>query len=301
MLTCAHCGQPLPADVNFCSFCGNPASAEDYEPAADPIDETIVRPAPPDDETQGGCEHARRPAERPTRTSPRTARITARAAARRTTRCRSTASSAGSGSSRSRASATRARSSGRGSRPSGSGSRSGPSSSSPSRPARSWRWRRPTTTRTPRPAPRARSRPCRSRPPPVTLDTLTGESTITIPPPTTTTLPTTTTQPTTSTQRRRRRPGTIISWPAGTNGYTIILKSTPTSRGPRAGRVRRAAGDQRRAPPGRHPQLLGLLEPEPRLLRHVHRRLRHAGQAEGALPNARSKGFPTAYVRRVAD
>jgi Double zinc ribbon len=53
VLTCAHCGQALPADVNFCSFCGNPATAEDYEPAPEPVDETAVRPLPPDDETQG--------------------------------------------------------------------------------------------------------------------------------------------------------------------------------------------------------------------------------------------------------
>jgi Double zinc ribbon len=53
VLTCAHCGQALPADVNFCSFCGNPATAEDYEPAPEPVDETAVRPPPPDDETQG--------------------------------------------------------------------------------------------------------------------------------------------------------------------------------------------------------------------------------------------------------
>ena len=51
VLTCAHCGQPLPADVNFCSFCGNPANADEYAPA--PIDETMVRPSPPDDETHG--------------------------------------------------------------------------------------------------------------------------------------------------------------------------------------------------------------------------------------------------------
>jgi hypothetical protein len=53
IVTCSHCGQPLPADVNFCSFCGNPAAGDEYEPAAEPIDETIVRPAPADDETQG--------------------------------------------------------------------------------------------------------------------------------------------------------------------------------------------------------------------------------------------------------
>ena len=53
VLTCAHCGQPLPAEVNFCSFCGNPANAEEYEPSPDAVDETIVRPPPDADETQG--------------------------------------------------------------------------------------------------------------------------------------------------------------------------------------------------------------------------------------------------------
>ena len=53
VLTCTHCGQPLPADVNFCAFCGNPAAAEDYEPAPERVEETIVRPSPPEDETQG--------------------------------------------------------------------------------------------------------------------------------------------------------------------------------------------------------------------------------------------------------
>jgi hypothetical protein len=69
---------------------------------------------------------------------------------------------------------------------------------------------------------------------PPTLDTVTGESTITIGPPTTTTTPTqptTTTQPTTSTQPTTTTPGTIISWPAGTDGYTVVLKSTPTAQG----------------------------------------------------------------------
>jgi rRNA maturation endonuclease Nob1 len=53
VLTCTHCGQPLPADVNFCAFCGNPTAAEDYEPAPERVEETIVRPSPPEDETQG--------------------------------------------------------------------------------------------------------------------------------------------------------------------------------------------------------------------------------------------------------
>ena len=53
VVTCSRCGQALPADVNFCSFCGNPATAEEYEPAAERLDETVVRPPSPEDETQG--------------------------------------------------------------------------------------------------------------------------------------------------------------------------------------------------------------------------------------------------------
>jgi predicted amidophosphoribosyltransferase len=44
VVTCAHCGQPLPADANFCSFCGNAAVAAEYKPAPEPFDETVVRP-----------------------------------------------------------------------------------------------------------------------------------------------------------------------------------------------------------------------------------------------------------------
>jgi hypothetical protein len=48
VVTCAHCGQPLPAEANFCGFCGNAAVAQEYEPAAEALDETMVRPAPDD-------------------------------------------------------------------------------------------------------------------------------------------------------------------------------------------------------------------------------------------------------------
>ena len=70
---------------------------------------------------------------------------------------------------------------------------------------------------------------------------------------------------------------------------------------PLPGRGRGRQGTDERALAGRDPELLRLLEPEPRLLRHVHRDLRHQSQANAALPNARSKGFPTAYVREVSN
>lgn len=51
VVTCAHCGQPLPAEANFCGFCGNAAVAQEYEPADEAVDETMVRPAPDDPES----------------------------------------------------------------------------------------------------------------------------------------------------------------------------------------------------------------------------------------------------------
>jgi len=51
VVTCAHCGQPLPAAATFCGFCGNTAVAQEYEPADEALDETMVRPAPDDFES----------------------------------------------------------------------------------------------------------------------------------------------------------------------------------------------------------------------------------------------------------
>jgi hypothetical protein len=141
--------------------------------------------------------------------------------------------------------------------------------------------------------------------PAVTLDTLTGDSTITIGPPTTTpTLPTTSTTittGTTTTPSTTTTPGTIISWPNDTDGYTIVLKSTPTSegRGPADSAAQQAinaglpqvgvlnSSEYSSLNPGFYVTFTGVYTTQ--------------SQAEGALANARSKGFPTAYVRRVAD
>lgn len=135
-----------------------------------------------------------------------------------------------------------------------------------------------------------------------TTDTLTTPSTITIPPPTgTTTAPTTTTLPTTSTQPTTTNGNTIIDWPDGTDGWTVILRSTPTSdgRGPAESAAQQAINAGLRQVgvlnssefdslnPGYYVTFTGVYTTKE--------------QAEGALPNARSKGFPTAYVRRVAD
>lgn len=144
--------------------------------------------------------------------------------------------------------------------------------------------------------------------PPVIPDTLTGESTITIPPPpttttvpTTTTLPTTTTTTTTTTLPTTTTNGSLITWPAGTDGYTVVLKSTPKSqgRGPaeQAGQEALDAGltqvgvldssDYSSLNPGFYVTFTGVYTTQ--------------AQAQNALPNARSKGFPTAYVRQVAN
>jgi hypothetical protein len=143
--------------------------------------------------------------------------------------------------------------------------------------------------------------------PPPTTGTLTNETTITIPPPTgTNTLPTTTTQstttlPTTTTQPTTTNGDDIIDWPAGTDGYSVFLRSTPTSqgRGPADSAAQQAinaglqevgvlrSSDFDSLNPGYYVTFTGVYTTKE--------------QAEAALPNARSKGFPTAYVRRVAD
>jgi hypothetical protein len=143
--------------------------------------------------------------------------------------------------------------------------------------------------------------------PPPTTGTLTNETTITIPPPTgTNTLPTTTTQstttlPTTTTQPTTTNGDDIIDWPAGTDGYSVFLRSTPTSqgRGPADSAAQQAinaglqevgvlsSSDFDSLNPGYYVTFTGVYTTK--------------DQAQAALPNARSKGFPTAYVRRVAD
>jgi hypothetical protein len=138
--------------------------------------------------------------------------------------------------------------------------------------------------------------------PPVTVETLTGESTITIPPPTTTTtLPTTTTTATTTTLPTTTTSDDIIPWPPNTDGFTIIIKSTPISegRGPADAAADQAiaaglpqvgvlnSSDYSSLNPGFYATFTGIYTTE--------------NQALNALPTARSKGFPTAYVREVSN
>ena len=136
----------------------------------------------------------------------------------------------------------------------------------------------------------------------VTIDTLTSP-TITIGPPTTTgattTFPTTTTG--TTTTGTTTGTGGIIQWPSGEDGYTVVLRSTPTSqgRGPAESAAQQArnnglpevgileSSDFSSLNPGYYVTFTGVYDTE--------------NEAENALPRARTAGFPTAYVREVSD
>lgn len=137
---------------------------------------------------------------------------------------------------------------------------------------------------------------------PPTVDTLTT-GTITIGPPTTTAATTTvatTTTPTT-TAPTTTGPGGIISWPAGQDGFTVVLRSTPTSegRGPADATAQQArnaglpqvgvlnSSEYSSLNPGYYVTFTGVYSTK--------------REAENALPRARSAGFPTAYVREVSD
>ena len=140
---------------------------------------------------------------------------------------------------------------------------------------------------------------------PQTTDTVgvaTQPGTITINPPTTTTATTTfstttfgtTTFGTTTT-------GSNVTWPPNKDGFTVILKSVPTSNGrsqaESAAEKARTNGlsqvgilnssDFSSLNPGYYVTFSGIYDTE--------------SQATAALPNARSKGFPTAYVREVSN
>jgi hypothetical protein len=135
-----------------------------------------------------------------------------------------------------------------------------------------------------------------------TVGIVTQPPTVTINPPTTTfgttsTLPTTTTGTTTV----GTTTGGTVTWPANKNGFTVVLKSVPTSEGrsqadSAAQRARNNgltqvgvlnSSNYRSLNPGYWVTFTGIHDTEQ--------------QAVSALPNARSRGFPGAYVRRVAD
>ena len=111
---------------------------------------------------------------------------------------------------------------------------------------------------------------------------------------TTTTATTITTSTTTTTA-----PSQIIAWPAGRDGYTIVLASVPKSRG-RAAAERRArealdrnlrevgvldSGDYTSLNPGYYVVFTGVHDTE--------------GEAENGLAAARAAGYPLAYVREI--
>lgn len=143
-----------------------------------------------------------------------------------------------------------------------------------------------------------------------TIPIIPTDETITIAPPTTTgiaTLPTTiaTTTGFTTTTTATTTTGTtttgLTTWPAGKDGFTVVIKSVPTSQGraeaDAAAQTARANGlpqvgvlnssDFSSLTPGYYVAFSGIYDTE--------------AQAVAALPNVRTKGFPTAYVREVSD
>ena len=140
-----------------------------------------------------------------------------------------------------------------------------------------------------------------------TVGVITAPPTITINPPTTTfgttTFSTTTIGTTTSgtTTFGTTTNSGYLSWPAGKDGFTIVLKSVPTSsgRGPAesAANTAKANGlpqvgilnssDYSSLNPGYYVTFSGIYD--------------NQSQANAALSNARAKGFPTAYVREVSN
>jgi hypothetical protein len=136
-----------------------------------------------------------------------------------------------------------------------------------------------------------------------TVGVITQPPTVTINPPTTTLGTTTfgtTTIGTTTTGTTTTSSGTV-TWPTGKDGYTIILKSVPTSQG----RSQADAAAQRAISNGL--TQVGVLNSSDYSSLNAGYWVTFTGiydtqsQANTALPNARSKGFPTAYTRRVAD
>jgi hypothetical protein len=137
-----------------------------------------------------------------------------------------------------------------------------------------------------------------TQPSTLTLNTLTNPTTTL---PTITTIQPTTTLATTTLPTTTTQTGTIISWPAGRDGYTVVLKSTPTSegRGPAEAAAQRAinaglpqvgildSSNYSSLRPGYYVTFTGVYDT--------------LNQAASALPRARSAGFPLAYVRQVKD
>jgi hypothetical protein len=138
-----------------------------------------------------------------------------------------------------------------------------------------------------------------------TVGVITQPPTVTINPPTTTigttTLGTTTFGTTTTTTGTTTTSSRTVTWPPGKDGYTVILKSVPTSKGRSQAdsAAQRAinngltqvgvlnSSDYSSLNPGYWVTFTGIYDTQ--------------AQADAALSDARSRGFPTAYTRRVAD
>lgn len=136
-----------------------------------------------------------------------------------------------------------------------------------------------------------------------TVGVVTTPPTITINPPTTSTIGTTTFSTTTfgTTTFGTTTTGKNVAWPPNKDGFTVVLKSVPTSNGrsqaeAAADRARDNglsevgilnSSDYSSLNPGYYVTFSGIYDTQ--------------SQANAALPNARSKGFPTAYVREVSN
>jgi hypothetical protein len=137
-----------------------------------------------------------------------------------------------------------------------------------------------------------------------TVGVVTQPPTITINPPTTTAAGTTTFSTTTfgtTTFGTTTTTDQNVTWPPNKDGFTVILKSVDTSKGrtqaenaadkartnglPEVGILN--SSDYASMNPGYYVTFTGIYDTE--------------SQANAALPNARSKGFPTAYVREVSN
>ena len=136
-----------------------------------------------------------------------------------------------------------------------------------------------------------------------TVGVVTQPPTITINPPTTTSATTTfsTTTFGTTTFGTTTTTGSNATWPLNKDGWTVVLKSVPTSNG-RSGAEKAAdkartngltqvgilnSSDFSSLNPGYYVTFTGIYDTQ--------------SQADAALPNARSIGFPTAYVREVSN
>ena len=137
-----------------------------------------------------------------------------------------------------------------------------------------------------------------------TVGVVTQPPTITITTSPTTTLSTTTFSTTTfgtTTFGTTTTTGSNVTWPPNKDGFTVVLKSVPTSNGrsqaESAANKARTNGlsqvgilnssDFSSLNPGYYVTFTGIYDTE--------------SQANAALPNARSKGFPTAYTREVSN